>query len=67
VGRDLPLNFFLERYMGSYQAELDAFVRSLKSGDPMPVSGQDGRAPVVIAMAALKSCRENRPVRLSEI
>jgi myo-inositol 2-dehydrogenase/D-chiro-inositol 1-dehydrogenase len=67
VGRDLPLNFFLERYMGSYQAELDAFVHSLKSGAPMPVSGQDGRAPVVIAMAALKSCRENRPVRLSEI
>lgn len=67
VGRDLPLNFFLERYMGSYEAEMQEFVECLRSGAPMPVSGPDGRAPVVIAMAALKSYRENRPVKLAEI
>jgi myo-inositol 2-dehydrogenase/D-chiro-inositol 1-dehydrogenase len=67
VARDLPLNFFLERYMGSYQAEMAAFIRSLLDGTPMPVSGPDGRAPVVIAMAAMKSCRENRPVKIAEI
>jgi hypothetical protein len=33
----------------------------------MPVTGRDGRAPVVIAMAALKSYRENRPVKIAEI
>lgn len=67
VGRDLPLNFFLERYMGSYQAEMETFIRCLKDGAPMPVTGADGRAPVVIALAALKSYRENRPVKLAEI
>jgi myo-inositol 2-dehydrogenase/D-chiro-inositol 1-dehydrogenase len=67
VARDLPLNFFLERYMGSYQAEMEAFIRALKDGAPMPVTGNDGRAPVVIAMAAMRSCRENRPVKLTEI
>ncbi|HEX3053598.1 MAG TPA: inositol 2-dehydrogenase [Aggregatilineaceae bacterium] len=67
VGRDLPLNFFLERYMGSYQHEMELFIQALNQGRPMPVTGQDGRAPVVIAMAALKSLQENRPVKLAEI
>jgi myo-inositol 2-dehydrogenase/D-chiro-inositol 1-dehydrogenase len=34
---------------------------------PSPVTGKDGRAPVVIAMAATKSAKENRPVKLSEV
>lgn len=67
VGRDLPLNFFLERYLGSYQAELEAFVGALQSGGPMPVTGADGRAPVVIALAALESLRSHRPVRLADL
>jgi myo-inositol 2-dehydrogenase/D-chiro-inositol 1-dehydrogenase len=67
VRRDLPLNFFLERYLGSYQAEMEAFIRALVHNTPMPVTGVDGRAPVVIAMAALKSYRENRPVKIAEI
>ena len=67
VAQDLPLNFFLERYMGSYQAEIAAFVQSLREDTPPPVTGADGRAPVVIAMAALKSLQENRPVKLTEI
>ena len=67
VAHDLPLNFFLERYLASYQAEMEAFIRCLIDGTPMPVTGYDGRAPVVIAMAALTSCRENRPVKIAEI
>lgn len=67
VWRDLPLNFFLERYMVSYQAELEAFIKALQTDTQPPVTGADGRAPVVMAMAALKSYRENRPVKLSEI
>jgi myo-inositol 2-dehydrogenase/D-chiro-inositol 1-dehydrogenase len=67
VRRGLPLNFFMDRYIPSYQAELSAFVRCLQEGTPPPVSGADGRAPVVIAMAALRSLRENRPVRVSEV
>jgi myo-inositol 2-dehydrogenase/D-chiro-inositol 1-dehydrogenase len=32
-----------------------------------PVSGIDGRIPVVLGMAAWKSCQENRPVKISEV
>jgi myo-inositol 2-dehydrogenase/D-chiro-inositol 1-dehydrogenase len=67
IRRGLPLNFFMERYLASYQIELAAFVKSLQEGAPLPVTGADGRAPVVIALAAMKSLRENRPVKLSEI
>lgn len=67
VGRDLPLNFFMERYLGAYQAELSAFIECIVKDTPSPVSGSDGRAPVVMAMAALKSYQEKRPVALSAI
>ena len=63
----LPMHFFLERYMAAYERELQAFVECVANDTPSPVTGEDGRAPVVIAMAATKSMRENRPVRLSEI
>lgn len=67
VRRDLPLNFFLERYVESYLVELRAFLGSIRTGSPSLVSGEEGRVPVVIAQAAMKSWKENRPVRLSEI
>jgi myo-inositol 2-dehydrogenase/D-chiro-inositol 1-dehydrogenase len=67
VHRDLPLNFFLERYRDSFEAEMQAFVRAILNHEPAPVSGQDGRAPVVIALAARKSYEEGRAVRLEEI
>lgn len=67
VRRGLPLNFFMDRYVPSYQAELAAFVRCLIEDTEPPVNGYDGRVPVVMAMAALRSYQENRPVRLDEI
>lgn len=63
----LPLNFFLERYMDSYRIELEVFVDAITHENPVPVSGQDGRVPVVMAMAAQRSLDEGRPVKLSEI
>ena len=67
VRRDLPMNFFMDRYMDSYAAELAAFVEAIANDQPVPVNGNDGRAPVVMAKAGLRSLRENRPVRLDEI
>ena len=67
VRRDLPLPFFLERYIDSYAAEMLAFVDAIENGKTVPVTGHDGRAPVVMAMAGMRSMRENRPVKLSEI
>ena len=61
-----PLYFFLERYMQSFIEEMRQFVAAIQNGTPTPVTGLDGRIPVVIGMAAWKSYRENRPVRLCE-
>ena len=66
VTRDLPLNFFLERYADSFIAEKVAFVDAVLNDKSVPVSGEDGRAPVVMALAARRSYDENRPVRLSQ-
>ena len=67
VRRDLPLNFFVERYTESYVNEIRAFVDAVVNDKPVPVTGYDGRVPVVMARAARKSYDENRPVKLSEI
>jgi myo-inositol 2-dehydrogenase/D-chiro-inositol 1-dehydrogenase len=67
IHRDLPLHFFVERYTESYLAEMRAFVDAVLNDKPVPVTGADGRAPVVIGLAARKSYDENRPVRLDEI
>jgi len=44
-----------------------AFVDAVLHDTPVPVTGLDGRVPVVIALAAGKSLAEHQPVRLSEI
>ncbi len=62
-----PLYFFLERYNEAYITEVRAFISAIENKTETPVTGDDGRAPVVIGLAALKSLRENRPVKLSEI
>jgi myo-inositol 2-dehydrogenase/D-chiro-inositol 1-dehydrogenase len=67
VRRDLPLNFFMDRYTESFANEVTAFVDAVLNDKPTPVTGHDGRVPVVMALAAGKSYREGRPVKLSEI
>ncbi len=65
--RDLPLHFFIERYTESFLSEMTAFVDAILCNVPVPVTGHDGRIPVVMALAAEKSLVERRLVRLSEI
>jgi myo-inositol 2-dehydrogenase/D-chiro-inositol 1-dehydrogenase len=67
IYRDQPLNFFMQRYLESYLVEMTEFVDAVRKGTPPPVSGPEGRIPVVMANAARRSVLENRPVRLSEI
>lgn len=67
VRRDLPLNFFMDRYTESFAAEITAFVNAVQQDRPTPVTGYDGRMPVVMGLAAGKSHREGRPVKLSEV
>lgn len=65
-GRPLP-HFFMERYVPSYLAQWTAFERAVRAGEPPPVSGRDGRAALVLGLAAWRSAREGRPVRTDEI
>ncbi len=67
VHRDLPLNFFMDRYLDSFLTEMAAFVDAVLDGAPIPVTGEDGRAAVALGIAARRSHDENRPVRLDEI
>lgn len=62
-----PLYFFLDRYMDSYRVEMEAFVEAVLDDTPTPVTGHDGRIPIVLAIAAQKSYDEGRPVDISEI
>jgi len=59
--------FFLERYLPSYVGEWQAFVEALTRGEEPPVSTIDARAPLVIGLAAGRSLREGRPVRIEEV
>ena len=59
--------FFLDRYVPSYVREWEAFVRAVRSGDPTPAGAADARAPLVIGLAAWRSLREGRAVRVEEV
>ncbi len=62
-----PTYFFLERYLASYQAEWDAFVTSVLSGKPVPVSLSDGVSALAMAEAATRSQQLGESVRLEDI
>ncbi len=67
VAGDKPLYFFLERYRESYLNELKAFFAAVRDDAPVPVTGEDGLADLVVALAAKRSLVEHRPVAVSEI
>ena len=67
VRRDVPLNFFMQRYADAYAAEIQAFVAAVREGRPAAVSGRDGRRALAVGLAAQRSYDERRPVRVSEV
>ena len=67
VRKDLPFNFFMDRYTESFTNEIRSFVQSVLQDKTTAVTGLDGRMPVVMGLAARKSFDEHRPVRLDEI
>ncbi|NDL68300.1 inositol 2-dehydrogenase [Anaerotalea alkaliphila] len=62
-----PLYFFLERYMDSFKNEMVEFCNAVINDTDTPVVGMDGLKPVLIGLAAKKSVKEGRPVKISEI
>lgn len=59
--------FFLDRYLPSYRLEWESFIAYVRDGGASPVGTLDGRAPVVIGLAATTSLKAGRPVAISEI
>jgi myo-inositol 2-dehydrogenase/D-chiro-inositol 1-dehydrogenase len=59
--------FFLDRYVPSYVREWEAFVQAVTTDATPPVTTRDARAPLVIGLAAWRSFREGRAVRVEEI
>jgi len=62
-----PLYFFIERYTEAFVIEMKEFITCVLEDKSPSVTGIDGRIPVVMGLAAWKSYREHRPVKLSEI
>jgi len=61
------MNFFLERYMPAYRAEVATFVHAARHGGPVAPTGDDGLQALVIAEAATRSHLERRVVEIGEI
>ena len=67
VTGEKPLYFFLQRYMMAYANEINQFVNAIVNDTEVPVNVVDGLSPVLIGLAAQKSLKEQRPVKISEI
>ncbi len=67
IENPLPLNFFMDRYTESYILEMQEFITAIQDDRTPSVTGIDGKAPVLIAMAAKRSLEEGRVIELSEV
>ena len=62
-----PLNFFLERYEKAYEAESVEFVDCLVNKKQPSVGISDALESALLALASMKSYKENRTVKINEI
>ena len=63
-----PLHdFFMTRYTEAYAFEISSFIDFVESKSPASPSGTDGLIALALAEAALKSVKEGRTVKVSEI
>ena len=67
VLRDPPLNFFLERYMDAYVAEMKSFVEACTEGSDVEVGIVDGQEALRLAYAAKLSMEQDRPVYMEHL
>ncbi len=57
----------IDLFHDAYVAELAAFAICVRRGGTPSVTGEDARAALAIALAAIRSAESGRPVRLDEI
>jgi myo-inositol 2-dehydrogenase/D-chiro-inositol 1-dehydrogenase len=58
---------FVQRFEQAYREELAVFVDTVRSGGESACSLEDARAALSVALAADRSRRERRPVRIEEV
>ncbi len=52
--------------LGPHQREVVAWVKALRTGEPVPVSGEDGVRAITLANAVLDSMRTSQPISFAE-
>jgi myo-inositol 2-dehydrogenase/D-chiro-inositol 1-dehydrogenase len=63
-----PLHdFFMTRYTEAYAREITAFIDAVEAKTPALPSGEDGLIALALAEAALRSVKEGRTVKVSEV
>lgn len=63
-----PLHdFFMTRYLDAYAAEITAFIDCLEQGLAPAPTAKDGLAALALAEAALRSVKEARTIKMSEV
>ncbi|HVY51759.1 MAG TPA: Gfo/Idh/MocA family oxidoreductase, partial [Devosia sp.] len=63
-----PLHdFFMTRYTEAYANEIAAFIEAIGGRRAASPSGRDGLVALALADAALKSVKEARTVKVSEV
>jgi len=67
VSGEKPLYFFLERYKQAFIDEMVSFIDAVQNNKPVAVSGEDGLENMYAALAAGKSLKEGRPVKIDEV
>lgn len=64
---DPYMNFFLERYLDAYAAELAAFADAIRTGETNTPSFDDGVMALVLANAALESVQTGKAVAINPL
>ena len=65
--REKPLYFFLERYKDAFVNELQKFVDSIRKNETPPVSGNDGLAAILVALACKESLLKGESIKVTSI
>jgi myo-inositol 2-dehydrogenase/D-chiro-inositol 1-dehydrogenase len=62
--QDVIQNFFIDRYVAAYAAEVNAFIDAMEKGTRPTPSGHDGLMAQKLAEAATKSSQTGQAVRV---
>ena len=62
---DVIQNFFIDRYVAAYAAEINAFLDAVEKGTPVRANGHDGLMASKLADAATKSRETGLPVKVA--